>query len=82
MCTISELRILIGKTFGHDMSGCQLYHLGCPVDERRQGSEMRLKDYSMKPGSILAMTRMGQILNVTDAKVTKFLKMMIIKGKN
>ena len=77
MYTVSELREVIGESFGHDMSGCQLYHLGCPVDEKRQGSEMCLRDYSMKPGSILVMTRMGQILNVTDAKVTKFLKMMI-----
>ncbi len=71
MSTLSELCLLVGRTFGHDMSGCQLFHLGRPVDEIRQGSEMRLKDYSMKPGSILAMTKMGQVLDVTDAKVIK-----------
>ncbi len=71
MSTVSELRVLIGRTFGHDMRGCQLFHLGRPVDEIQQGSKMRLKDYSMKPGSILAMTKMGQVLDVTDAKVIK-----------
>ncbi len=73
MSTISELRVLVGRTFGHHMSGCQLFYLGRPVDEIRQGSEMRLKDYSMKPGSILVMTKMGQVLDVTDAKVSKCL---------
>ncbi len=69
MSTISELRVLVGKTFGHDMRGCQLFHLGRPVDKRQQRREMRLKDYSMKPGSVLVMTKIGQVLDVTDAKV-------------
>lgn len=69
MCTVSDLRVLIGNAVGHDMRNYQLYHLGCLVDEKKQGSEMQLKDYSIKPGSTLVLTKMGFVLNVTNAKV-------------
>ena len=71
MCTVSELRMLIGKTLHHDMKNYQLYHLGCAVDEIRQGSETVLKDYSIKPGSVLVTMKKGLVLNVQNAMVSQ-----------
>ncbi len=70
MCTVSALRVLIGNAFSHNMRGHQLYHLGRPVNETLQGTEMCLKDYSIKPGSTLVVTKVGLVLNVTNAKVS------------
>ena len=69
MCTVSKLWILVGEALGHDMREYQLYHLGCAVDEVKEGNESILKDYSIKPGSTLVTMKKGLELNVPNAKV-------------
>ena len=69
MCTISALRVLIGNAFDYNMSKYQLYHLGHALEEARQGSESRIGDYSMKPGSTVLVMKKGLVLEVTNAKV-------------
>lgn len=71
MCTVSALCELIGKTFKYDMKNYQLYHLGKAVDEVRQGSENRIGDYSIKPGSTVVVMKKGLVLEVTNAKVSQ-----------
>lgn len=65
-----ELHTLVEKVVGHSMGGYQLHHMGKPMDEQKQQKEMTLKDYSIKADSILAMTRMGRVLNVTNPMVS------------
>lgn len=54
---------------GHRMDEYQFHHQGHPVDETRHGRKMMLKDYSIKNGSTLVLTKIGLKLEVTNPTV-------------
>ncbi len=70
MYSVTALRALVERAVGHSIAEYQLHHKGQPVDERRHGREMLLKDYSLKSSSSLVMTKMGLVLDITNPKVS------------
>lgn len=70
MYSVTSLRGLVESAVGHNLSEYQLHHQGKPVEESRHGRNMLLRDYGIKSGSTLIMTKMGLVLNVTNPKVS------------
>ena len=71
MYSVIALHVLVEKALGHGMAEFQLLYKGRPVDERRHGREMLLRDYSIKSGETLVIIKMGLVLDITNPKVSR-----------
>ena len=77
MYSVTALRVLVERAVGHSLEDYQLHHQGRPVDEKRHGRDMLLRDHSIKSGSTLVMTKMGLVLIVTNPKVRASSKLVV-----